>query len=1597
MIYENLVNALTRVTPLLGWGQSCMLVPTASPNANFVGFLPRNSIISGGPIGLKRNGWIVVDAESGGSRGAAFEATWSWTLIGSRTVGSGAAFEATWSWTLIGSRCSCAVACPTAIAPTSAGSLGAALDVGSIGGTSAVNPSPRYLPKPIASTKVLPKSLLQLPRRIEAISSILGVIMSCPGIMGDRSFGPRVNHQCRSFDFTLFFEDAALTALVAFQVVFLALRTRYSSFKTTASISADVTAVASTIAVFALSALTHRRSQRPSTLVVLYLSVSSILGVARLRTLWLLSNELAVPTIFTCILFLSLVALVLESVAVTKQQTESEPLNNDKYVTPEQNSGFWARTCFWWLARTFRLGYTKVISLSDLPGLGPSIQSHRLHTELTASLDNYNHQHRHSLLRASLRSYFVPFLSPILPRLCLTVFTFAQPFLINTTVAYVARTSPDANYGRGLIGAWALVYLGIAVSTSVYQYHNFRFATRLRGGLIALLYRHAVHTREVDSGEITAVTLMGTDVERIFGAMSMFHSVWASLLEIAIASWLLGRQLSVACLAPILLVLVFIAATSRISVATKTAQMRWIERIQQRLRVTTVILGDMKAVKMLGFGRVMTGVLQRLRVDEVETSKSFRKLLVTTLLLSLTPINLAPIVTFTIYVIVSVFWKHATLLPAQAFTSIALIALLTTPVVEFIQLLPMVVQSIGCFSRIQDFCNYTHEPGLSDESTGDSPSSEHSQEPAFGLESLARTDSPLLTQKHIVSWENQYFGWGKDQAVLDGITVDVPRGMLTVVVGPVGSGKSSFLSALIGELKSRSSNRTTEHPEDNERCAMAYCSQSPWLENGTLRQNILGISIFEQKWYDSVVSACGLEADLQALEKGDLTVIGSNGVNLSGGQKQRVALARAVYSRCKVVVLDDVFSGIDAHTSCTATTRLLGLNGLFRQHHVTAVIATHDRNIMQFADNMVAIESGRIQEVGSPMTLASQKGYVSKLGFKASQYDNAIEEAEMSGSSRSPMEIEVSPANPHAEAPHGNTDVRRKNGEKAVYLYYLRNAGRKAVVMYTVSVVAWIFFSEFATIWIKWWSDSNTSAPNTSIGYYLGIYVTIGILGTVGASLAAWFAFLDVVPNTALGLHNDLLQTVFAASFRFLSKTDSGELLNRFSEDMQLVDMDLPATMVNYTSTAISVLAKVVILAVFSQYLGITLPFLAIVLFFLQQFYLQTSRQICLLGIEAKAPLYTHFSESVAGGPTIRAFRWQSEYQERNYGYIDTFQRPNYVQSCIQAWLTFVLNLLVAALAVMLVSTVVTWHDKFSASSVGVSLIMVIGFSEVLARLIQTWTKLESSIGAVARVRRFVSETETETSVGKTSLSSEWPPSGAISFSDVSASYSPGDGLVLKGVTLTIEAGQHIAICGRSGSGKTSLVLSLLQMMHVTKGIIKLDSVDLATVVPNDLRSRINVVTQDPFLVPGTVRFNIDPFGVVSNDGEIPRALEKVGLWGIVSRQGGLDKEMDSSAWSAGQKQLLCLARAIVRKSRVLILDEVMSSVDAATESVMQNVVDTEFAGCTVLAVMHRLGHVGQYDKVALLGDGEVLEFGDPQELISGNTQFSELYRMGGN
>ncbi|KAH7165351.1 ABC transporter [Dactylonectria macrodidyma] len=1444
----------------------------------------------------------------------------------------------------------------------------------------------------------------------------------------DHSFGPRVKKSCRSFDFTLKFEDVifgcipaavficllpwmvwrllksrpttsvhsklqisklvALGGLFVTQVAFLALRAQHDSFRTGASLAADIIGLAATVGAIVLSYLDHQRSVRPSTLLSLYLSASVILSISRTRTLWLMGPSAPETAVFTAMSVLTLVVLVLESIERRSSFNVSDKSGSFKEYAPEQWSGLWVRTSFAWLVATLRLGYSKFISVNDLPLLDTQLRSAVLREKLMSTWATYDQKQRHSLLRACFRAFFFSFTSGIIPRLCLTTFTFAQPFMIETTVKYVGESSPDSTYGKGLIGAWTLVYLGLAVSTAIYQYQLFRFVTRVRGGLTALIYQRSLEIRTVDSEDITAVALMGTDVPRIVESLRAIHDTWATIIDISVAVWLLERQISIACLAPVLIAIIFITITSKISASTKREQRRWIEKVQERIRITTTMLGDMKAVKMLGLTSIMSTVIQKLRRDEIETSKGFRKLLTVRLVLSNSILNLAPVATFGVYAIIGVYWKNESLLAAQAFTSITLISLLTRPVMIFMQSFPMVLQSIGSFDRIQEYCNYYPKNPTSQENPGvvsDDSSS------AISLQLLASevSDFPqTIFPDHIVSLNGQSFSWKPPgSAILTDIDLEIASESLTVIAGPVGSGKTFLLESILGETISLSGGIR----KGSE--SIAYCAQVPWLENTTIRKNILGSSPYDPKWYAAVKLACALGPDFAQIKHGDRATVGSKGGSLSGGQKQRIALARAVYSRCSVVFLDDTFSGMDAATVEHISRSLLGRNGLFRRYRVTVVLATHNHKLMALSDSLVVLQAGKVAETGSPRVLLGSDGYISRLGLTIVE-ESIEEEKTQHLAHNNSIETESGAADEFGEESDAFIeDATRKTGDSTVYKYYFRSSGWIVIGLFISSLAGWVFCFEFPTIWLKWWSETNATHPNKNVGMYMGVFVVLGVVGSLLMLSVCWLVLIKIISNTGYKLHSDLLDVTLKAPYRFFSMTDTGSLINRFSQDMELIDMELPMYVVNYASSSMSALAKLIILAIFSRYLASTVPVIGTMLYFLQRFYLQTSRQVRLLGIEAKAPLYTSFQESVDGASTIRAFGWQRQYRSRNDLLIDTSQRPEYLQYCIQQWLTFAIDIIVTVVVVILLTIVVKLNDKLDAGSVGVSLTAVVSFNTVLSRVIQMWTAMESSIGAVHRVKKFVAETESEGTgepgVGS-KIPSEWPLEGAVEFRDLVASYGPDTDPVLNGVSLSIKPAEHIAICGRSGSGKTSLILCLLEMLDAQSGTISIDSVSISSLSPSDLRSKLNVIPQDPFLLPGDVRFNMDPFGEAS-DANIIRALERVGLWELIKEQ-GLDKEMDSGSWSAGQKQLLCLARAMVRQKKVIVFDEAASNVDSHTESTIQDIIDTEFKGCTVIAIMHRLHFVTKYDRVAILDAGTLVEYDEPSKLLAGETKFRELY-----
>ncbi|OJJ78094.1 hypothetical protein ASPBRDRAFT_50885 [Aspergillus brasiliensis CBS 101740] len=1410
--------------------------------------------------------------------------------------------------------------------------------------------------------------------------------MACaPG--SDNVFGPRVYAECRSFDFTLLFEDGffgllpaalflvlvpqrlhilrasqvkldsfklalvkttLLAVLLVLHVLYTALRVEDPDLHTRVGLASGILNVTATGAAIVLSLLEDQRSIKPSDLLVVYYSAEVLLSLPQLRSLW------KIPT---------------ASVACRVLWTTIFIFNIAK-TTREGILGFWGQSFFLWVLPVLQNGYSTVLGIDDIPEMDADQQVQLTQIQLQKGWEASTGKHR--LLRSTFYAYRKTFLSAIVPRLCLAAFNFCQPFLITTTIDYIqnGRTPDSKNSGQAIVGAYVLVCLGWAISTAVYWRQTNRFNTKF-----ALTY----HLKARDISDSAAITLMGTDVERIVQSQKTIHETWASVLEVAIAIWLLERQLLIACVVPAIIAIGSVLAIGPISNRSGQAQKQWVERVQTRVTATSSMLRDIKSIKMLGLSRILFRTISELRKIELKTSERFRKLLIWEIVISNVPADFAPFATFAIYTIIAVVKDDRTLLSSQAFTSLSLISLVTNPLLNFIQAIPSVRQAMACYLRIEEYCE--NETGMLSTRTVSPTPSVTSDNIAVELQSFQpKSESEIVP----ICFERANIAWSQSgECKLHDITLCVKPGV-TMLIGPVGSGKSTLLSSILGETVVKSGDMRVADRQ------VAYCSQVPWIANETVRQNIILGSPFDSKWYDFAIWSCGLKEELSNMPGGDLYRAGTDGLSLSGGQKQRVALCRAIYSRKRLVVLDDVFSGLDSNNISTIAARLFGPDGYFRNTGMTVLLATHAEHVLQYADEIIVLEAGRIVQNGSFEELMQLHKPVSAIRSLMSTVDTSEQVASAAQEADLLNKTTTNPSAPDSSSP------LRREGSWSVYRYYYRSARFIPFATCMAFIVVEAVSGDFTTLWVQWWVEANESSPNKDVGMYLGVYAVLFVVQLAGTAGGLWLLIITIINNTAFNLHTDLLSATLSAPFRFFQDTEIGTLTNRFSQDMELIDMTLPLVASMFLTGFASCVVKLVILCIVSKYLAVAVPVLLVSLVILQKYYLRTSRQVRLLDLEAKAPLYTHFSETAYGITTLRAFGMEQWFQEKMHMLLNNSQRPFYMLYCIQQWLTLVMGLIVAALAVIIVAMTTSLADQYNGAAVGVALSLVLTFNNTLSSTLRSWTSLETSIGAVSRIQQFVQDTPRETNnhlVGSLVPRALGCSQFTIEFENVTAGYGQASPAVLKHISLTINPGEKIAICGASGSGKTSIVMSLLRMSEIQSGRISIGGCNISELEEQSIHSAINVIPQDPFLLSGTVRFNLDPFQMATDE-RIASALRKVGLWSRINVEGGLDMGMTSiSTWSVGEKQLLALARALVVPRPILVLDEATSSVDRETEALMQEIIEQDFRQQTVIAVVHRFAYIDGFDRVALLKDGEMIECDAPQALLGRDSEFRQLYR----
>ncbi|KAH7198422.1 P-loop containing nucleoside triphosphate hydrolase protein [Fusarium flagelliforme] len=1329
----------------------------------------------------------------------------------------------------------------------------------------------------------------------------------------DDNFGP---HRAKTFDFTILFEQSILSLLPT-GLFLLLVPLRLFLLRNNEKVSKIGTIL--WLKLVALVVLWSRANPTKTAIAESVLGIVESVALASLicvehmsskKPSKLISGYLAVTVILDIALVRTFwirsmwaiatvftASFALKIVLLILEETP-KALTGEKI--PETSSGVVNRSFFWWLNNLFLQGHRGILETEDLQTIDSKFDANHVTEPLEEQWEKDHKNGQFSLLKCTFLAYKWQFVVGIFPRLLRSGFNFAQPFLIQSVIVFVGRKEMSVQISSGLIGATSLIYLGLAISGAWYKHLSFQMVTMYRGGLVSLIFKKTLKLKTTSVKDSAPVTLMTTDVETVVAAGSSIHDMWANLLELPVGIYLLYRQVghpSLLVLVPTLRVTTILSGV--ISPAMEPATIRWNEMIQRRVGETSSMLDQIKGIKMMGLTDFFVQTVQGLRVQELKVSAKFRWLLV-----------------------------HFTTL---AFTSLSLVSLVTQPLVMFLVSLMQIAGVMAGCGRIQAFLLLKEQDMMV------------TKDPGNGL---------------AIVIEDASFHTDDGSTLLTDINLRVPRGSINMVVGKVGSGKSSLLKAIIGEnLPSQGTVKSETSP--------AYCDQVPWLRNTTIRKNIIGQSEPDEKWLSTVIHFCALEEDLTQLPHGRETIVGSGGMALSGGQKQRIALARAVYSRNNLVVLDDVFSSLDKTTADTVFHRILGENGLLRAS--TVILTTSNVHYLPFANHITVIEDGHIT-----------RNQVTHAQFEPSEALTTITPAETP---------EAVPESIVKLEPKKEIDLARKTGDTECYKIYVRSMGWKVIsIVFPASVVGAVL-EVMPQIWLRIWTEQGEGSKDAR---YAGGYVGLAISSMILALLNIDYFLIVGVERSSNNLHEQLLNTVCRAPLHFFTTTESGSILNRFSQDMTLIDMSLPLAFYLTLDLTLRGLVQTGVVASGANYYGAFLPLSFLALYLIQKYYLRTSRQMRLLDLEAKTPLYTQFAEIIAGLSTVRSFDWTKELLSESFELLNTSQKPFYLMFCIQRWIELVLDLFVAGMAVLLVTIALRIPGTTSEGAIGLAMVNLLGLNVTLTTVIDQWTTLETSLGAIARLKAFIGSTPNENRETETEMPDNWP-GGKIEIEKITSSYSMESQPVLRDVSLVVQPGQKVCLCGRSGSGKSSLVLSILRLLELQSGTIRIDGQDLATMSRQYIRSQILTIPQDPVSLSGTVRKNLDPEELVQADEMLIQALKKTTLWPTIEVRGGLDADLSSLGFSVGQRQLFCLARALLSHSSIVLLDEPTSSIDKTTDKEVRDIIQEVMHGRTIIEVTHRLDHVTDFDIAVVMENGRIIETGEPRELLTHESALKAL------
>ncbi|THX67803.1 P-loop containing nucleoside triphosphate hydrolase protein [Aureobasidium pullulans] len=1318
-----------------------------------------------------------------------------------------------------------------------------------------------------------------------------------------------------------------------------------------ARFQASILALIAAFVTVLLSQWEHSRSIRPSYLLQTYLLLSLLGRLVHIYTGWPDMTATSEKAIEISVCISTAILLGTESV-----QKDGILLSRKKHA-PQVLRGMFGQRFFLWLNQLFHKGcYSTIFDLDSLDRIDEVLSSlddcRRLRMQW---LKNTTYTSQNILLRSICRSLYADLLFPILPRILLLAVNLSQPWLIHRLLSYVGQSTRSTREGVLLVCATTTTYVCLAVFQSWYWQSVCRFQTKIRFCLITAIYEKSLRCRT----EASPLTLMNVDVEKALFGIRTIHEYWAATFSIIIAFAMLYTQIGVFFVAP--LVLVFSLATMTIlnGISVGPKQRAWLEATQARITYIMETLNTMKAIKLLGLTTHTIHQGNALREKEVDAQRTIRKSLLLNTVISQTAFVALALVT---YCALGVRTRVSgePLVNDKLFTSLAILKLISTPMLGAVQYIPNTLQSVAALRRIQALLQIDHQ--IDQRTIRSSNTSTYST--YTGVSAFA-SDGQIVASLSDVSC-----GYSPAMPILRSVTWEIQRNRL------VGSGKSTLLKAMLGEI---SIDRGSVHVPG----VIAYCDQSPWLLDGTIEENIIGIYERDEAWLKRVIWACGLEQDMQCMPVH--STIGNSGSSLSGGQRNRVSLARAVYSREKFVLLDDPLSGLDSRTETIVFRRVLGPRGIFKSNGCTVVLATTSEHWSSYSDHTVVLEKGRLIEYNSSKCTSDDA---------EAQSHPLIDDSPSPGLSQS-----KSACGDRSTGIKQADSASQPSSDLEVYRQYFRSFGLCYTISYFGLLVTSVAAVQGQSVWLKEWSAARVR-DHAELTTRILAFTAISCTAMICLGVLFYFSILELLPRASLNLHTRQWKALMNAKFVAWVSKDVGATINRFSQDIMIIDTQLAMAFTNTTMQVCTSTASIILLIVATPYIGAVIPVLCAIFWAIQRVYLRTSKQLRMLDLEAKAPLCTHFLQSVSGLTTIKSFGWSESYRETNIRLLQASQIPYYLLASAQNWLSLVLNLVVAGLATLVVSIAFSLSG-LDSGYFGLALTGIMDLGFYFEVLITSWTSLETSLGAIARMNQFVRGMPKEEK-DEVPPSSSWPAQGELWIENLTASYSEEVAVspVLQNINLKIRPGDKVAICGRTGSGKSSIVAAVFGLLHIISGRITIDGLETGSLDSKALHTAIMLITQDPYFIPGTVRQNLvlhesDPVP----DSAMMSALKRTKLLGKFKTVGCDSNILDMTLVAGdmltrGEMQLFVIARALVSNSKILVLDEPTSGLDHESDVVVRRILweHCTATNCTMVTIAHKLQSIIDFDTVVVVSDGRIGETGRPSELAeTPGSMFAQL------